>query len=235
MAEDIVEEKKDNEQAINKRNVKVIKIWSIIIGLLVLMIIFVIKAIFPKFPTWIFVIIISVIIIVSLLIFFLSNLTKWWKTRIKDEISSKDKLPKATELGVLIDIASSALTNKLSANMLSPPLNYWYETVGKNIKNKVFVYQAKAVYSENMKRGIVYVLLNVHDPLNLRAILIDPHPSELNRRIHSLSYTDIEEEPDERVIERFDSTTGRTERVTEKLKPTEEKKEVKVEKPGDLE
>jgi hypothetical protein len=225
--EDIVEERKNNEEVINRRNEKVIKIWSIVIAILLVLVVFIIKASFPKFPTWVFVIIITVILLISLLIYFLSNITKWWKNRIKEGII----------LGTLIDIASSAMKNKLSGNMLSPPLNYWYETVGKNIKNKVFVYQAKAVYSENMKRGIVYVLLNVHDPINLRAILIDPNHAELSRKIHSLSITDIEEEPEERVIERFDSTTGRTERVTEKLKQKEEEvKEKKTEtKEGEVE
>jgi hypothetical protein len=235
--EDIVEERKNNEEVINRRNEKVIKIWSIVIAILLVLVVFIIKASFPKFPTWVFVIIITVILLISLLIYFLSNITKWWKNRIKEGIISKEKLPRAVELGTLIDIASSAMKNKLSGNMLSPPLNYWYETVGKNIKNKVFVYQAKAVYSENMKRGIVYVLLNVHDPINLRAILIDPNHAELSRKIHSLSITDIEEEPEERVIERFDSTTGRTERVTEKLKQKEEEvKEKKTEtKEGEVE
>lgn len=225
--EDIVEEKKNNEEIINKRNEKVIKVWSAVIAFLILLVIFIIKASFPKFPTWIFIVISSVVVCIALLIYFLSNITRWWKTRIKEGIMSNEKLPKAAELGVLIDIASSAMTNQLSANMLSPPLNYWYESVGKTLKNKVFVYQAKAVYSENMKRGIVYVLLNVHDPINLRAILIDPSAGELSRKIHSLSITDVEEEPEERIIERFDSTTGRTERVTEKLKTVIDNKEEK--------
>ena len=204
-----------------------IKIITIIIMTFLLVALIVIKINNPSFSKLLFIVLLSALIIISVLIIFLPNILAYMKDK-KGIKTGGVSIPAPATLGELLAIAENALTNRQFANHLKGCKKYWYEIVGKGIKNRVFIYHAEALYKNGMEKGEVYIIINAHYPLDLKDILIDPSDYEIRRCIQTIG-TDPREEAGERVTHRENPLLGTTETIVERRKQEEVKTENKKE------
>jgi hypothetical protein len=219
---------KQEEVAIEKEvknNGRTIKIVTIIIGVFLLVALIVIKMNNPAFSKLLFIVLLSALVIICVLIIFLPNILAAKKKNIQ---TGGLTIPAPATLGELLAIAENALTNRQFANHLKGCKKYWYEIVGKGIKNRVFIYHAEALYKNGMEKGEVYIIINAHYPLDLKDILIDPSDYEIRRCIQTIG-TDPREEAGERVTHRENPLLGTTETIVERRKQEEVKTENKKE------
>lgn len=202
-----------------------IKIITSIIGVFLLVALIVIKLNNPLFSRLLFIVLLAALIIICTIIIFLPNIIAYFKDK-KGVTTGGVSLPAPATLGELLFISENALTNRQFCNHLKGCKKMWYEVVGKQIKNRVFIYHAEALYKNEMEKGEVYVIINTHYPIDLRSILIDPTPYELNKAIQTIG-ADPREESAQRITRRTNPLLG-TEEVVVEQKPSEE---LKIEEP----
>ena len=208
-----------------KRKGGTMKIVTGIIGVFLLVALIVIKMNNPAFSKLLFIVLLSALVIICVLIIFLPNILAFKNKNIQ---TGGLTIPAPATLGELLAIAENALTNRQFANHLKGCKKYWYEIVGKGIKNRVFIYHAEALYKNGMEKGEVYIIINAHYPLDLKDILIDPSDYEIRRCIQTIG-TDPREEAGERVTHRENPLLGTTETIVERRKQEEVKTENKKE------
>ena len=231
----VEETKKPEIEVKNAENINIertLKIFAVVIGIFLLACIVLIKVINPNLSLLWVIILMAVVIGVSCLMFFWFRLFK--KKEIKEEKITVGKLPQPLSLDSLRRLAQSALTNEFYANHLQAATDEKFYHIGKINKARIFVYHSKLLYADEAKNGEVYIIINAHFPEELRSILIDPTPYELNHTIKMLS-NEPEDEPNisESVI--FNPMTNTIQQSRKVEKPREEKKEEHKEQKEDLE
>jgi len=181
--EQLKEEEQEKER---DKTEKTLKIFSIVIGVLLLIVLIIVKVYNPNFPLFWVIILGVVVAVVSAIIYFSFTIFRWI-TREKEEKGEKaGGLPKAASLATLRGMSESALTNKFYANHLKKCKEEKFFHIGKN-KNRIYMYRAEALYTDDMKKGEVVILINAHYPEDLRTILIDPSSSEISHAVNSLA------------------------------------------------
>ena len=202
-----------------------LKIFAVVISIFLEIALFVIKINNPTFSTVWFVVLFIVIAVVGLLVYFSFNFFKKFNKEKEEKVVKG--LPKPLSYATLLEICEHALTNRHFANHTTGCIEHQYVHVGKK-KERIFIYKTKALYSENMEKGIIYILVNTHD-VELKTILIDPSIQEIIRAAKSLA-SDPEDEPDvseSRIINPVTQTYVESREVKKhrEEKAVEEKKE----------
>ena len=225
----IKEEKKEELDVDAKQKKKtqfVLRVVAVALAVFTLIGLALVKISVPTFP-WIWVVIIGgFLLLSSLAMFFVMSVID--KLRSGKRVMDLGKLPKPATLTELRTIASKALTNDHYANHVKQCLGEKFFTVGKMNKNIVYVYKCKALYTEGMEKGLIYILINCHYPEDRRSILIDPNINELSRSIQALG-TDPEDEPNVEEVTTHSPITGVTQ-TSRKITHEKEKKKEETKK-----
>jgi hypothetical protein len=226
--EKVIEEKTEKAKASTE---KLLKIWSVGIGIFLILSLIVIKVQNPDFPLKWVLIISGIVLFICLFIFF--SFAIFRKSHKEEEKQKTPRgLPQPASLATLRGICESSLTNRYFANHTTGCLREYYTSAGKN-HDRIYVYVTKALYFQNMREGKVYIIVNSHYPLDLRSVLIDPTSTELTKCINYLS-TAPEEEPNTEETSIYNPLT-QTIVNTRKVEKPKELEKPKEEKKGDLE
>lgn len=170
---------------------KFLKVLSIAVGVILLLIIFIAKYNVPEFP-WGIVVTLTVVIAVGTIgIFFNFEILRWFKARKEKKEGGEEKLPPRISLEQARAIVNSALVNPQYADHVLGYESEETRQIGKAIKSTIYICKVKGVYESS----VYYILINMHYPTELRAILINPSKYELIRAINSLAVSP-EDEPD---------------------------------------
>lgn len=136
----------------------------------------------------------------------------------------KNELPKSITLAQAVEIAKEATKTEEFADYLNGCLNYGVEQLGHGTKSNIFYYKAKGLY----ENSIYYILLNMHYPLEKRAVLIDPTEKEL-ARAKMLLATYPEEEPNVKETVTENPLLGTRQVIIEKQAKEDKEEDKKVE------
>ncbi|MEK6878846.1 MAG: hypothetical protein AABY22_04560 [Nanoarchaeota archaeon] len=204
----------------------VLKILSGIICSAILIILIIVKTNIPAFPLGWFVFLIALTIFIFGVIFFGFDIIRKIKEKTKEtEELTKEKLHAVITLEQARELAQNALTNPHFADYTAGCYGEKTETIGENIKSKVYIYKTKGLYENNGEGDFIYIIINMHDP-NLHDILINPSPVELRGAIRGCSI-DPPQTPDIEEIREGPSLSG-IERTIKRI--TQQKKGIKPEK-----
>jgi len=209
----------------------------IVVGLTIFLIIalILIKVANPTLEWKWVLIIIGIILAVSTLTFFAFTIFRALTNKKEAEIEEKKK--ETVSLATARAMCLSALTNGYYGNHVAKIIEEKIVFAGKVNKNKIYVACCKMLYDEisketNDRTKWCYILINMNDADNSRAVLIEPTGYELNKTINGLCDFP-EDEPEVREIVRRNSMLGTEETIRERLR--KEEKENKNAKAGDLE
>ena len=185
-----------NETAEKRNTERVLKVFSIVVGIVALIALVLVKAANPDFPFLWVILIGGFIVIASLGTFFAFSLYR--KLNEKPDASTvyRGKLPQPASLASLREHAEKALTNEYWANHVKGCINEKFYHVGK-YSERIYCYHTHALYDGDMERGEVYILINSHYPDDLKSILIDPTPTEFNKVMNHLASVQIESRDEE--------------------------------------
>jgi len=223
-----LEEAKKEEKT---KSEKLLRIFCIIIGVFSLIILGIVKYQVPEFKL-IYVVLLGAVVAIICTAGFYSFELMYKLKELKEHKKEISKQPKPASLDELRRIAKSALTNEHYMNHLKGCIKEQFVHFGKAVKSRIYVYVAPALYNDEMKKGIVYILINTHYPNELRDVLIDPSFSEVMNALKSLA-SDPEDEPDKEIIERNFPLLGSSEKITKTKK--KEALKLKKETPKELE
>lgn len=186
-----------HKETVEKRNTeRVLKIFSIVLGIVALIALVWIKTINPAFPFLYVFLIGAFIVIVSLGTFFAFTIYRRFQEKPDTSKEYHGKLPKPASLASLRLEAVNALTNEHFCNHVKECINEKFYHSGK-YNERIYVYHTHALYKDDMKHGEVYIIINSHYPEDLRTILIDPTPTEFNKAINHLASVQIEARDEE--------------------------------------
>jgi len=183
--ENIINEKINEEHIEKEKNStkKVLKIFSVILGIFTIISLIIIKVNNASFPLFWIIAIAVVVLIICVIIFFFFSIFK--KSDDIPEEKTRNGLAKSAALSDLRVVAEGALVNRHFCNHLKKCEEERFFHAGKN-KERIYIYKARALYDTGMSEGYVYIIINTHDT-ELRTILIDPSIPELIKAINSIT------------------------------------------------
>lgn len=187
----MVEEEQKQEQVIDikepktkKSAEKALKIFSIILGLLSIVALIWIKIVNPEFPLLYVIILLVFIILISGSIFFGFSIFR--KLQEKPTREYQGDLPRPASLLTLRKMVEESMTNEYFCNHVNGCKNERYAHAGK-YNERIYVYETKALYSDEMEKGNIFILINTHYPEDLKTILIDPTSYQVQQSINNLA------------------------------------------------
>lgn len=214
-----------HDETAEKRNTeRILKIFSVVLGIVGIIALIWIKTINPSFPFLSIFLIGASIIFISLLVFFAFTIYRKFTEKPDESKEYHGKLPKPASLVSLRLIAQNALCDEHFCNHTVGCVNEKFYHVGK-YGERVYCYHTHALYRDEMKNGEVFILVNAHYPEDLRVILIDPTPMELKLIRESLASIPMEAKNEEVESSVFFNP------ITQAYQSTEKKSYKKAEEP----
>lgn len=210
------------EDSINVNKDTKFRTILIIIGIIMIAIVWIIKYNVESFSIlWLIISIVAIILFIGGLIFLMN---KYLINASSNKALKQDELPRSITLAQAVEIAKEATKTEEFADYLGGCLDYGVEQLGKGKKSNIFYYKAKGFY----ENSVYYILINMHYPLEKRAILIDPSEERLVRAKMLLA-TYPEEEPNVKETITENPLLGTRQIILEKQKQEDKKVETKQE------
>ena len=205
---------------------KLIRIFSILIGIVFIIVLILIKIYNPTFKFGYLILgILGIILFFTIIIVGYHLLSK--NKNVVPEGGVSDKLPPPATMEQCRDLAKMQLKNPLYADYPDGSGKETNELLGKTIKSYVYTFTTICVYSKQKH----VVIMNRHFPNETLNVLIDPTDYEINKIKNNVAFTPMEE-PNVKEVTISDPLSGRSITTKEEIHSTE--KEDKDKKKEDI-
>lgn len=206
----------------NKNNgEKLVRIISIIGGIISLIILIIIKVNVVGFKLGYFIfsmLFVVILCIVAIVTFHFMQKRKNVKEETEENLK---KLPPAITLEQAREIAVKATQNPTYADYIPNCIGEGVQQLGKGVKSNVYMYKAKGLY----QKDTYVVLINMHYPNQMRSIQINPSEEQIQKSMMLLANFP-EDEPSMRKITIENPLLGTRQTTEEVLRDKKEDKPI---------